>query len=238
MPKKIVETSYKETTFGIIPRSKLTPLEIEGIKRAWDFILKKSSKMPKSEICTIKECFETILNGDKEESRQAARKVRKLLYSSQGDHIKFKEIKELVNNAPNEYEKIPEDWRQENFVMSISVIYYLHDRENEPDFLFPWLFQLLQHKNGYIRHAAVKMICHEIGPLTYHIRFPGDKSIWHKFSPEQADNILRCLFTSLNDLLSILWQPKYKRYKYVDSLPTSPYKSVQMVLADLEESCE
>lgn len=35
------ETSYKETAFGIIPRKKLIPLEIEGIKRAWDFLLKK-----------------------------------------------------------------------------------------------------------------------------------------------------------------------------------------------------
>lgn len=41
MLKRKGETSYKETAFGIIPRSKLIPLEIEGIKRAWDFILKK-----------------------------------------------------------------------------------------------------------------------------------------------------------------------------------------------------
>ncbi|MDP2951481.1 MAG: Fic family protein [bacterium] len=39
--KKIGETSYKETAFGIIGRSKLIPLEIEGIKRAWDFVLQK-----------------------------------------------------------------------------------------------------------------------------------------------------------------------------------------------------
>ncbi len=38
------ETSYKETAFGIIPRSKLIPLEIEGIKRAWDFILEERKK--------------------------------------------------------------------------------------------------------------------------------------------------------------------------------------------------
>jgi len=44
MSKKLGETSYKETAFGIIPRAKLIPLEIEGIKRAWDFILKKSKK--------------------------------------------------------------------------------------------------------------------------------------------------------------------------------------------------
>lgn len=186
---------------------------------------------------TIKECFETILNGGREESRQAARRVRKVLYVSQGEQDKYKEIKEHINNAPNEYEKISEDWRQENFVMAISVIHFLHDRDNEPDFLFPWLFQLLQHQNGYIRYAAVKMIYHEIWPLTYYIRFPNKKFDWRKFSPERADSILRSLFMSLNGLLSALWQPKYKRYKYIDSLPASPYKSVQMVLAELENAC-
>jgi Fic family protein len=44
MTKRKGETSYKETAFGIIPRSKLILLEIEGIKRAWDFVLKKNEK--------------------------------------------------------------------------------------------------------------------------------------------------------------------------------------------------
>jgi Fic family protein len=44
MEKKIGETSYKETAFGIIPRSKLIPLEIEGIKRAWDFVMESFLK--------------------------------------------------------------------------------------------------------------------------------------------------------------------------------------------------
>ena len=44
MVKRQGETSYKETTFGIIPRSKLIPLEIEGIKKAWDFVLKKRER--------------------------------------------------------------------------------------------------------------------------------------------------------------------------------------------------
>ena len=187
---------------------------------------------------TIKECFDTILKGGKGESRQAARRVRKLVYSSSAEgREKYEEIAELVRTAPEKYTHISEDWRQENFVMAVSVIYFLHDRESQPDFLFPWSFQLLQHPNGYIRHAAVKMICHEIGPLTYHIRFPGEKSGWHKFSPEQADSILYSLFVSLNQLMAALCQPKYKKYKYINSLPPSPYKSVQMVLVELEDSC-
>ena len=185
---------------------------------------------------TFTELFNTILTADEETSCQAAREVRKLVYSS-GENEKYKCVASIIENAPAEYVKIIEDWRQENFVMAISVMYFLHNRENQPDFLFPWLFQLLQHPNGYIRHAAVKMISHEIGPLTYHLRFPSEKLSFHKFTQEDADMILHSLFASLNGLLAALWQPKYKKYKYIDSLPPSPYKSVQMVLVELEESC-
>lgn len=44
MTKKQGETSFQETAFGIIPRSKLILLEIEGIKRAWDFVLNQRRK--------------------------------------------------------------------------------------------------------------------------------------------------------------------------------------------------
>ena len=187
---------------------------------------------------TIKECFNTILFGNEEESRLAARAVRKLLYSSRGKQDKYQDIHNLVSGAFGEYIKISEDWRQENFVMAVSVIYFLHDKEDQPDFLFPWLFNLLQHKNGYIRQAAVRMIDHEIGPLTVHIRCPGHKpGYFGKLTEEQANNILYSLHLYLNNLLVALWQPKYKRYKYIDSLPAGSYKSVQMVLAELEESC-
>lgn len=186
---------------------------------------------------TLKECFDVILHGDENDSRLAARMVRKLLYSSAG-RDKYEDIKNLVNTASGDYAKISEEWRQENFAVAVSVIYFLHDKEGQPDFLFSWLFQLLQHSNGVIRYAAVRMLTNEIGPLTYHIRCPGDKPFFReKLKPEQADRILYSLFASLNGLLSALWQPKYKRYKYIDSLPASPYKSVQMVLAELEDSC-
>lgn len=42
--KRKGETSFKQTAFGIIGRSKLIPLEIEGIKKVWDFLLKEKKK--------------------------------------------------------------------------------------------------------------------------------------------------------------------------------------------------
>lgn len=189
---------------------------------------------------TFLECFNIILTGDKEASRKAARQVSKLTYSSYGDgREKFDAIATIVENAPKEYEKIKEDWRQENFVMAISVMYFLHNKREQPDFLFPWLFDLLQHSNGYIRYAAVKMIRNELGPLTVYIRIPDYESEYREreFSREQADEILYELHFNLNKLVGDLWKPSYKRYKYIESLPSGPYKSVQMVLGTIEEYC-
>jgi len=189
-----------------------------------------------NELSTIKDCFDLILSGEKEESRLAARKVRKLLYGSNSGRDVYDDIKNIINSAPANYLIISEEWRQENFVSAVSVIYYLHNREAEPDFLFPWLFHLLLHPKGNIRYAAVRMLTTEIGPLTVHLRFPGSKS--DRLSPKKAELVLRLLFLNLNSMLASLWEPKYKKYKYVESLPACSYKSVLMVLVELEDSCK
>lgn len=44
MTKTLGETSFKETAFGILPRSKIIPLEIEGLDKAWQFTLVTRSK--------------------------------------------------------------------------------------------------------------------------------------------------------------------------------------------------
>jgi len=182
------------------------------------------------------ELFNTILNADKEVSRKAAREVRKLVYGS-GESEKYERIALIIENAPAEYVKIIEDWRQENFVMAISVMYFLHNRENQPDFLFPWLFQLLQHKNGNIRHSAVRMIEHELGALTCHIRFPGEKISRRELSPEQADQIIFGLRTNLNNLAASSWKDSYRKFKYIDRLPSGTYKSIQLILSVLDDYC-
>jgi len=186
---------------------------------------------------TFIKIFDTILTADKDASRKAAREVRKFLYRTHSDRNDYDDIKNIIDSALGEYAEISEDWRQENFVIAVSVIYYLHDKESQPDFLFSWLLHLLRHKNGNIRHAAVRMIEHELGPLTYHLRCPGKKSSFHDFSPEQADYIIARLFEGLHILMNDSWKPMYKKYKYIESLPSGTYKSAQMILSHLEDDC-
>ncbi|MDD4409936.1 MAG: hypothetical protein PHW52_04790 [Candidatus Pacebacteria bacterium] len=182
---------------------------------------------------SIKKCFNIILEGEKEESRLAARTLRKILHSAGNRDEKFQSIGKIMNEAPFEYAKIVEAWRQENFVIAISVIDFLSNEEKDFDSLFPWRFQLLQHPNGNIRFATVKMFERDIRYLTYHIRFPEYEH--GKEKSERADNILNTLFLSLDRLLPKLWKPGYGRYKYIDFMPASPYKSTQMVMSKLRE---
>ena len=93
--------------------------------------------------------------------------------------------------------------------MAVSVLYYLHDRESQPDFLFLWLFYLLQRQNGNVRYAATRMLENELGPLTVHIRCP-DEKFGNLLKQEQADLILLNLFITLNNLLAELWKPAFK----------------------------
>ncbi|MDO8569422.1 MAG: hypothetical protein Q7R89_01395 [bacterium] len=187
---------------------------------------------------TFAELFKTISIADKDQSCKAARQVRKFLYSSQSSgKNEFKEIQKIIQDAPSEYVKISEDWRRENFVMAISVMYFLHNRENQPDFLFSWLFQLLQHENGNIRHSAVRMVKHELGLLTYHIRFPGETSSLRELSPKKANNILFGLRTNLNNLAAGSWKSLYKKFKYINDLPSGTYKSAQLILSLLDDYC-
>ena len=106
---------------------------------------------------TFNDLFKIILEGDVDSSRKAARDVRKLIYSAKNGRDGYDEIKKIVNNSDEVYRNIKEEWRQENFVMAISVMYFLHDKEDKPDFLFPWLFYLIQHKNGNIRLVLAEL---------------------------------------------------------------------------------
>lgn len=186
---------------------------------------------------TLNDLFKIILEGNKESSRNAARNVRKFLYSLKFSKDGYGDIKRIVNNADELYRSIKEEWREENFVIAISVIYFLHDREDEPDFLFPWLFYLIQHNNGNIRQSAVRMFRNELGPLTVHIRYPENSYSSDKILNKKRDKILFYMYDELYFLLSKFYKPTYKKYKYISSIPTGQYKSIQLVLEELEFDC-
>lgn len=185
---------------------------------------------------TYRSLFHTILTAGEEESRKAAREVRRVLYSAREGRNEYKDIAKIIDTTPSVYYKIPEndEWRQENFVMAVSVLYFLHDREHRPEFLFVWLSELLWHPNGNIRHAAVRMFNHEVGPLTVHIRCPKEE---FRVNGKKSDEIISDLYVMLVSIINKTWEPSYKKKKYISDLPSGTHKSAHLILAYLSESC-
>ncbi len=177
--QELVNTGIRFTIFSALTNYLMMVQKKSGLERAAPFerytkaYAKFEDRIQFKAMQSFTEIFKTILEGNMESSRNAARAASKFLYSSKSGKKDFLEIKSIVNDAARVYKDIKEDWRQKNFVVAVSVIYFLHDRENEQDFLFPWLFHLLQHSNGNIRQSAVRMFRNQLGPLTVHIRHPG-----------------------------------------------------------------
>ncbi|NCS32714.1 plasmid pRiA4b ORF-3 family protein [bacterium] len=196
----------------------------------------------KTAIIKLEELFHSILNDPKEDSRVASLAVRKYLYNSQEGVEKFKEIKKVLDTAPAVYAKITDDFRKEYFVRAVSTLYFLHDLENESDFLFPWLFELIQNPNGNIRYAAVRMFVTTLGPLTYFRRFPDHHKTEENsvikakaLKPEKTEQILIALTLRLWEIANDTRKLAYKKVRYVQDLPSSIHKSVQLVIATIED---
>jgi len=81
------------------------------------------------------------------------------------------------------------------------------------------------------------MPTHELGPLTVHIRCPDNSYSLDKTLNEKRDKILFYMYDELYFLLNKFYKPIYKKYKYISSLPTGQYKSLQLVLSELEFDC-
>lgn len=191
-------------------------------------------------IKTIKDCFDVILKGDKKESGLARKKVRKIIYGS-GSSGEYKHIKDIAGEALKTYEKIKESWRQENFIVALATIHFLRDyKKYPPDYLFPLLLALLQHSNGNIRYAAVRMLREEIAPLTLYLRFPEEENKKNREEKLEFDSILYWLYVGLirlSDSARSVSKINYSKYKYIEDMPSSVYKSIQLVFADMIEMC-
>lgn len=115
-------TSYKETAFGIIPRSKLIQLELEGTKRGLEYISeliqrRKSSKITPYLICKLHEIsFAWIFP-------KWAGKYRKIQVTFSGKEAPpYYQLHELVANFCNDLEErlkyLPRPG-EENFIVKV-----------------------------------------------------------------------------------------------------------------------
>lgn len=109
-------TSYKETAFGVIPRNELIPLEIEGIKKAWDFVLSEyeiQGKLPLT-LSFVKKIHQTGFGW---------------IFPKMGGAFRTIEVKVSAHQPPKAY-KVPR--MMKNFIEDLKVrMNHLSDLDQE-----------------------------------------------------------------------------------------------------------
>lgn len=193
-------TSYKETAFGIIPRSKLIQLELEGTKKGLEFIYYllekgKFSKITPDLVCELhKVSFGWIFP-------KWAGKYRKIqvIYSSKEAPLYF-QVPELVKNLCDDLDKrlkyLPAK-DEENFI--IKVVELLAWFQHRFVFIHPF-----QDYNGRTARMLTTLILLSLNlpPIELQAETIEDRKRYLKAMQKGDENNLTILETIINKALS------------------------------------
>ncbi len=194
MKKKIGETSYRETALGIIPRSKLIPLEIEGITKAWDFVLQKyqKGKIPLS-TALLKELhrigFAWIFPKEAGQFRKVELQVSRHLPPK---HYLIPELMEnFVEDLKVRIKNFPSD-KDDHFIPRlIDLLAWTHHR-------FLWIHPFFDY-NGRIGRLLMNIVLlnFDLPPIELHVETAVGRKKYVK-ALQEAD---RADFTALEQLI-------------------------------------
>ena len=159
----------------------------------------------------IRELIRLIKTGDTEQSRTAKKALHKLRDSSD-DKVRALIAAELTSEM-RDFDSIENTDNRANFIYSLGLV-FLSKIDTHFDFFMDFLIERLQDKNGKIRNAALN-VAKGIYPIP---------SLRHKIEQRMKET---------EKLLEKYCQPKFKRCKYVQSLPPGIYKSLQMLMHKL-----
>lgn len=163
-------TSYKETAFGVMPRSKIIPLEREGVKRALNYILKlnqdKIAITPKVILDIHNVGFGFIFP----DWAGKFRIVDVTVGIYEPPH--YSKIPELINNLCDDLKErlkyLPKPNNQEKFLIEvISLLAWFQSR-------FAWIHPFKDY-NGRIARLLTNLLSLDLGLPAFEIRADGKK---------------------------------------------------------------
>jgi len=108
--------------------------------------------------------------------------------------------------------------------------------EDWADFMLTYI----KNPSGKIRQAVIKVTEYLISDLRLNIKHDyeivrSEGLIWEEFEKIVANNIMRFgnFVMEVEDLIERNQEPKFRRYKYLSSLPVGVYKSLNLLLAEV-----
>ncbi len=179
----------------------------------------------------LKKYIDKIKTGKKEEIKEAQKQIEKYWHEvyipdrPRGE----KEFSVFVEEIKN-FDKIQDIDRKAKFISTLKWPFLVIGREYFEDFS-EFILKYIQHPSGKIRQAVINVCFYLVIQVTWGVK-GGDKECF--FDEEKKKNIM--LFGRFVDkaeaLLEKYYEPRFRPYKYISSLPPSVYKSLQKLIIE------
>ena len=182
---------------------------------------------------SLQELIQIVIGGNREDVRAAQKRIEKYWEQRIRSHRTFKAKKDyaIFLEQIGNFENIKS---LDNQVAFIGILKwpFLSIGETNFEFFAQFILKAIQHPSGKIRQAILNAVdwltisCH-LEPEDFYDRRIGKAELE---TMQRNKNIYFETVKKVEDLLDKYYKPRFGRYKYIDRMPPSIYKSLQYLL--------
>jgi len=183
----------------------------------------------------LKNSIEVIKTGCPQEVKEAQKKIEKFWHEVYIPHRKEgKRAFAIFLEEIKRFEEIKDIEHQAYFINTLKWPLWSIGAEYFNEWA-EFILKYIQHPSGKIRQAIIKAADYLIMDIIADLKVDSQKEI----SREEKERIERIknqfcqLVEAVENLLEKYDEPKFRRYKYISSLPPSIYKSLQKLLVEV-----
>jgi len=175
----------------------------------------------------LEKYIHTIKTGNKEEAKEAQKQIEKYWHDRKKDKKDFCVFLDEIRK----FEQIKDIDCQVKFIGALKWAFWAIGEENFKEFS-EFILKYIQHPSGKIRQAIINACSPLVFKITLKIKFEDEKgSTKGKTKKEDLMRFGRFVDEVIR-LIEKYFEPKYRRYKYVSSLPPGVYKSLQKLISE------
>lgn len=182
----------------------------------------------------LKNFIEIIKTGNRADVREAQKQIEKYWSDVYIPHRKEgRKAFEIYLDEIRDFEKIKDIDHQAYFISTLKWPFWVIGEEHFEEWA-AFILKYIQHDSGKIRQAVIYTADYLVIDITHDLLFDNNQ-IKGRDKERIEENKKRFgeLVLNVEELIGKYDDPRYRRYKYISSMPAGVYKSLQKLITEV-----
>ena len=177
----------------------------------------------------LEEWIEKIKTGNRDETKLANKKLEQIWHDFDRESNDRKEMLEVFISEFGNFEAIKTESNKIAFIGSLRHVFMIADQDDRNfEACARFVLYCMENPSGHIRQAMIHSSVYLIMFLRLSIREGREDGQDKEIILKNKERFGKFL-TELESMLEHFYDKKYKRFKYISSLPPSAYKSLEIL---------